>query len=266
MISRESTAVPRSLLATICPFNLALQQGMRTVAAREPLWKTLGWGADQMRLNIQITKGQPCATGPMLLIVNDPSPLLGFIIISRVPREDAYFIGTPGWRKMGGILAERCIPVFTVGDFRRYPKEAFRAHVIYRFRDGVTPRTAGRTNVASLRKASDVVTKGGALLVAPAGGTMGKSDNWKSGIGHIIDKIGDVGAQVVLARIDGTSPPDAARMFLNSAFFPKLRKPLDIKLQFSEPYPISAFRKPGMSAKDISSLVREEYVKQYGSL
>ena len=101
-------------------------------------------------------------------------------------------------------------------------------------------------------------------MVAPAGGTMAKHDNWKNGVGRVMERVGDVGAQVVLARLDGTVPRDAARMFFHPAL--SARRPLDLQLRFSEPIPLETFRPPGAAAKDISLLVREEYVRRYGSL
>ncbi|MFH0907916.1 MAG: hypothetical protein V1929_04070 [bacterium] len=255
----------RSLAEYFHPLDLRLIRGIRERSARDPLWKVMAWAVRECNVTLDIRRGGICREGPQLVLGNDPSPLAGFVVLSLMTRLDTLFLGAPGWMKMGGSVTENCLPVYTVGRFRTQPKEAFRAHVIYRFRDGVTPAAAGRINVKSLARAADVITQGGTLAMLPAGGTIAKSDNWKHGVGHIAAKVGDVPARVVFIHVAGTKPRDAVRM-LNPHWFRRLRKPLTLAVEFSDPFLLEEFRRPGMSPRDVSLQLRERYIKLYGSL
>jgi hypothetical protein len=267
MTDGQHPSVPNSIMSAICPFHVALQRGMKHLArAGQPLWKMGTWACEQMNVRCEVTQGELPGTGPTLVIFNDPSPVVGFVMFGAIRRDDFHFIGNPGWKKIGGRFAEFGFPVYSIGDFKNYPKEFIRAHTIYRFRDGVPPKAAGRKNVQALVGAASAVSKGGLLAVAPAGGTIGKSDNWKHGVGHILEKIRDPGAKVILTRVDGLFPRDAARILFNPSWFASLRKPLEAKIRFSEPIPIGQFRGPGLSAKDMSLRLRDAYVQYFGSL
>jgi hypothetical protein len=253
----------RSFSDRVNPFNTGLMRGMKHLARTEPLWKVTDWAARRMNLQVEVRKGSICAEGPQIVICNTGSAMIGFSILSVLRRDDVYFIGTPGWLRVGHNAAEKCLPVFTFASFRENPKVAFRASVIYRLRDGVTPASGAEINQTSLTRAAKVVTGGGTLLVMPAGGTIGKKDNWKHGVGFILKDIGDVPAKVVFARVFDMRPGHIARMVFSPVFF---SKPLVVPVEFSEPQPLSDFRDENTSVRQISQRLKDRYVQIYGSL
>jgi hypothetical protein len=239
--------------------------GIRERAWREPLWRVMEWAARDCNLVVDVRRGGIASSGPQLVIGNDPSPLMGFIILSVMRRDDVFFFGGPGWLKMGGSVSDHCLAVFNVGDLRKYPKEWLRAQLVFRFRDGMKPSVARERNRRSIERAADLVTSGATVYISPAGGTMGRADNWRHGVGSLAKRIGDVPAQVVMCRADDTTPRDFARM-LNPYWFAAMRRPQVIPVQFSDPIPLSEFREPGMGSMDVSLRIRDRYLNLYGAL
>ncbi len=253
------------LLHYIHPLNAGLIRGIRERAEREPLWKVMDWAARECNLTVNVRRGGSLPSGPQMVIGNDPSPLLGFIILSQLRREDVFFIGAPGWIRMGGSVRQKCLPVFNVGSLRKHPKEWLRAQLIFRFRDGTSPPVARERNRRAIERAAELVTRGATVYISPAGGTMAKADDWKHGVGSIAKRIRDVPAQVVMCRVYHTTPRDVTRM-LNPYWFHATRTPLVIPVEFSDPISLSELRGPSMDSREISLRIRDRYLTLFGSL
>lgn len=247
------------------PLNARFLRGLRARAETQPVWNVMAWAVGALNLRIEIRRGRIPAEGPLLVIGNDPSPMAGFVILSLVRREDHFFIGAPGWTKQGRGVAERCLPVFTTAKFSENFKTAFRARFIYPRLYGVKPAGTGRRNIAALARAAEVLASGRALTMLPAGGTVAVADNWKHGVGHIMKQTGDAPASVVLVSLRGTKPRDAIRL-LNPVWFRGTRRPLPVSVEISDPVPITEFRRPGWSARQMSLHLRDRYIETFGSL
>lgn len=254
-----------SLLRYIHPLNVGLIRGIRELALREPLWKVMDWAVGDCNLTLDVRRGGIVPSGPQLVIGNDPSALMGFIILSLLRREDVFYIGAPMYMKMGGSVRQKCLPMFNLGSLRKHPKEWLRAQLIFRFRDGMSPSVAREKNHRAIERAAELVTAGATVYMSPAGGTILKTDDWKHGVGSIAKRIGDVPAQVVMCRADGTTPRDVTRM-LNPYWFHAMHPPLVIPVEFSDPIPLSELRGPSMSSMEISLRIRDRYLKLFGSL
>jgi len=266
MDGQDERPLPRpSLRHVLNPTNLAFREGLRRRAETGPLWEAMEWAVRALNIRIELKGGSIPPSGPLLVVGNDPSPMAGFVILSLIRREDAHFIGAPGWTKQGRVIADRCLAVFTTAKFSENFKVAFRAHFLYPRLYGVKPGMVGRRNVATLARASGLLRQGLSLALFPAGGTIAVPDNWKHGIGRIIKQAGDVPVQVVMASIRGTRPPDVIRL-LNPYWFRSARKALPVAVEFSDPMPLSDFRAEGMTAREISLRVRDRYIQQFGSL
>lgn len=261
----ELAPSPIPLRHRLLPFHLALADGFRKHAQQEPLWKVMTWALGECHAKVEVLRGAACPTGPQLIIANDPSPFV-FSAMSVVPRDDVFFIGAPGWKRMGGCIAERCLPAFTIAPFRTSPKEFLRAQLVYRLRDKVTPEMAGRINIESLTRMAELISGGATGMLTPAGGTIARGDNWKHGVGLIARRITNSDTKVVMMCIRGTRPRDATRMLLNPLWFPSLRKPLNLRIECSPAFPLPEFRQTGLTNKEISLRIKQRYLELFGSL
>jgi len=247
------------------PFDLGLLDGMRQRAEQDPLWKVMDWAAAECGLRVEVSRGSLCPEGPQVIVGNDPSPVVGFVLHSVLRRDDVYFVGAPGWMLAGRCVAARCFPAYTPGRWFSNPLEAFRMQVVYRFLYGVKPSSLALRNAESLTRAAGVVTTGGSLLILPAAGSIGRSDHWKHGVGYVLDRVTNPQTRLVFARVHGTRQSDVARM-LNPRWFGRWRKPLTVPVEFSDPFPLSGFQRPELTPKQISLRVKEQYLKLYGAL
>jgi len=253
------------LLRALHPLNVDLVRGIRERAQHEPLWKVMEWAVGNCNLTLDVRRGGIVPSGPQLVVGNDPSALMGFIILSLMRRDDVFFVGAPGWMKMGGSVSQKCLPVFNLGSLRRHRKEWLRARLLFRLRDGTSPRRARERNREAIERAAELVTGGATVYISPAGGTMAKVDDWKHGVGSVAKRIGDVPAQVVMCRVYGTTPRDVTRM-LNPYWFRRTRTARAISVEFSDPLPLAELRTPSMTSLDISLRIRDHYLKLFGAL
>ncbi len=239
---------------------------MRLLGSREPMWKVMEWAARESHVVVNVLRGGIAPTGPQLIIGTDLSPAVGFALLSQTRRDDVYFIGAPGWKRVGQIVSDRCLPAFTVPDFRTNPKEALWAQFVYRFGYGIDLAAVAKKNLETILRAAEIVTKGGSLLLKPTGGYFGGVNNWREGVGLIMSNIGDVPAQVIFFRLQGDRREHLSRILLNPDFFRWLRKPLTVTLEFSDPIPLSEFKDESTTYKQINRRLKERYLELYGSL
>ena len=247
------------------PVNIGLVEGMRCRARDQSLWEVMDWAAGECGLSVDTTRGAFLPTGPQLVVGNDPGPMAGFVYLSSVRREDHFFIGTPGWTHMGGIVAERNLPVFTGGSFRRRPLEALRAQLLFRWRDGVPPKAAPHRTRRSLQRAAELVSQGHSSLILPPSGTMGRTDRWKHGVGFLVNLIDNPDAQIVMAHARGIRVRDVARM-LNPYWFRIGRRHARVTLEISEPIAVSEFQASRRSSVETSLLIKQRYLDTFGAL
>lgn len=190
---------------------------------------------------------------PTIVICNHPSEVEVLILLSAVEkRDDVYLVANHSFLNILPSLDKHVIPVYIV---HRLIKDQFnfKFRILQKIHSAqeFSKEESHQKNIESIKKASEVVSNGGLVIIFPAAGE--EEGRFLSGIGHMIKGLKNKNkAKLVMAYARGTSTLDYLRLIpIVNRFMPK------IKIDFASPINLAKYKSEG--AKEIAKEIETDF-------
>lgn len=191
---------------------------------------------------------------PAIVISNHPSQAEVLVLLGLLEkRDDAYLVADHSFLDILPTVDKHIIPVYINHRLAEKAKDAWKFKLLTKFHHSkcYDQETAHQKNVESINFASEVVNKGGLVVIFPAAGE--NEGKFMNGIGYMIKALKNhKKVKLVMAHVEGTSTLDYLRLIPGMKYLLPT-----IKFRFTKPRLMSKFF--GKDAKDITKRVEKEY-------
>lgn len=169
---------------------------------------------------------------PVIIVANHPYDSEEVALIAALPsRRNTYLIVSSHFLGVSSGLDKHLIPVYIWHHVTDGKPKKFFGKLLHTLHPTpiYSPEEEHRRNKQSIESATQLVKKGGVVIIFP--GRRSTNGHWFSGVGHLIRGLGkNTDAYIVKTYIQGTSDMDYLRMLPNVG---KFMRP--IRITFAKP-------------------------------
>lgn len=210
-------------------------------------------------------KGNAPKKGPLLIISNHTGIFDSLLILSKINRNDNYFIALSTYEIFGSKIKKKLLPIFRARSINHkiyeYP---LCMQVNKKLPIDLSKEEIQLRNRETIRKAASLIDTNCAVSIFPTGsaGKSLKGSSWKVGVGFLVKQITNPYAQVVFVQIQGTRQSDIVA-YLHPLLRKLLFKPQPISIRFSEAYLLTQLINKESDAKTITNQLKKLYSDQW---
>jgi|GEM_PF-1032586 len=192
-------------------------------------------------------------SSPVIVVANHPHETDALLLVAALEnRRNSYLVVSSDYVNLLPGIVKRLIPVYI--SYRRHPFNLkYRLFKKYHWTSTYSPEISHQKNIASIARASRLISHGSSVAIFPAAGGQKGYKKWYNGIGHLVHSLQtSKPVFLVMANLSGTSSWDYLRLFpFLSRFLPTF------KVVFSPPRPVNSLI--SLDPKAITSLLEREY-------
>ncbi|OIO13036.1 hypothetical protein COV53_00670 [Candidatus Gottesmanbacteria bacterium CG11_big_fil_rev_8_21_14_0_20_37_11] len=192
----------------------------------------------------------------VIIVANHPFEAETIALIASLPtRKDTYLMVNAMFTGLGNSIDKHLIPVY----IRHHKNPKIKKRLLKKIMDTFHPQKEyspdieHKKNIININKASQIVRKGGLVIIYP--GRRSTDGKWFDGVGYFIKGVGkSKNTYIVQVYSEGTSNWDYLRLHpLLGKILPK------VKIYFSRELPINKFISE--NAKEIKNKLEDNYCK-----
>lgn len=192
----------------------------------------------------------------VVIVANHPFEAETITLIASLPsRKDAFLIVNTMFTGLGNSIDKHLIPVYIRHHKNHKAKKRLLKKIMDTFHPQAeySPDVEHKKNIININKASQIVRKGGLVIIYP--GRRSTDGKWFDGVGYLIKGVGKVkNTYIVQVYSEGTSNWDYLRLHpFMGKILPK------VKIYFSQAFPLDKFI--SVDAKEIKNKLENNYIK-----
>lgn len=208
------------------------------------------------KLNIELTYNHEITNHMPTLVISNHISVLDLLILRAIcAKDELYIVILSIWQNILAAIKRETLSVYLSNKPSDNIGDKIRNRIYTALEQDISREDAIKLNKQTISRASDIINKGGSVVMFPSGGKLDQESRWEAGVGNIINQIDNDKAQVIFVNITNTRRTDILKL----TALPFINKHRLVNVQVSEPMSIMDIQDKKVSGKEITTRIKKMY-------